>query len=198
MSTAQIAFDRANFMGGLLRLFASARKTTPSATGPAVEPAAPQPPPEVEPISCAPYNGKKILVVDDDPVFMETTSRKLRSGGYAVVAAVDCSEAIGKVRDEQPDLILLDLSFPPNVAAGGAVAWDGFVIMSWLRQFQNTGSIPIIMVSAQSTPGLAARAEKAGALALFHKPVDHEHLLEAISRELNVEANLDKMAPVAA
>ena len=185
-------------MGGLLRLFASAHKTTSTATGPAFEPAAPQLPPELELIPCAPYSGKKILLVDDDAVSMEATSRTLRSSGYAVVGAADYSEAICKVRDGQPDLILLDLSFPPDVAAGGTVSWDGFVIMSWLRQFQNTGSIPILMVTAQSTQGLAARAEKAGALALFHKPVDHDQLLEAISRELNVGSNLDKMAPVAA
>jgi CheY-like chemotaxis protein len=186
MRATGTASERADFMGGLLRLFACARKATPTAPPP-VTPTVPDP--TVSP------NGRKILIVDDDPVILETTSVKLRSKGYAVVTALDCSEAIGLVRDEQPDLILLDLTFPPNVAQGGAVAWDGFIIMSWLRQFQNTGSIPIIILTIGDTPGLEDRAMKAGAKALFHKPVDHEQLLGAIQRTLNREPQGASLAP---
>jgi CheY-like chemotaxis protein len=182
MRATGLTSERADFMGGLLRLFASARKAPP--------PAALQPTPPTFAETPAPPKGKKILIVDDDPVILETTSLKLRSEGYAAVTAVDCSDAIGRVRDEQPDLILLDLTFPPNVAQGGAVAWDGFVIMSWLRQFQNTGSIPIIIMTVQDTPNLEERALKAGARALFHKPVDHERLLETIGQVLGVETEV--------
>ena len=183
MRAAGIATERADLMGALLRLFASARKTPPPAgvPGPAAVPVA-------DPI--APSNGKKILIIDDDRVILETTSVKLRTKGYAVVTAEDCSEAIGKVRDERPNLILLDLTFPPNVAAGGAVAWDGFVIMSWLRQFQNTGSIPIMILTVQDTPSVEERALKAGARALFHKPIDHDRLLEAIEKTLDGEPDV--------
>ncbi len=187
MRAAGTATERADFMGGLLRLFASARKTSPSAVPHPV--AAPVDDPIVPP------NGRKILVVDDDPVILETTSVKLRTKGYAVITAEDCSEAIGKVRDERPDLILLDLTFPPNVAAGGAVAWDGFVIMSWLRQFQDTGSVPIIILTVLDTPGVEERALKAGARALFHKPIDHERLLEAIEKTLGGKAEVVQPVP---
>ena len=189
MNAANVASERANFMGGLLRLFASARKAPTAAPLPVASPVTSPP---------APFNGKKVLIIDDDPVILETTSLKLRAQGYAVVTAVDCSEAIGKVRDEQPDLILLDLSFPPNVAAGGAVAWDGFVIMSWLRQFQNTGSIPIMILTIQDTPSVEERALKAGARALFRKPIDHDRLLEAIGEVLNVHDDAGQPARAAA
>jgi len=145
-----------------------------------------------------PPNGKKVLLADDHPVTLETTSLKLQSRGYPVVTAADCSEAIGLVRDEQPDLILLDLSFPPNVAAGGAVAWDGFIIMSWLRQFQNTGSIPIIILTLEDTPSVKERALKAGARASFQKPIDHDRLLDTISQVLSVEVDAGQLTSVAA
>src|SRR5260370_863568 len=76
---------------------------------------------------------RKILVVDDDPTVLKPLSLKLSSRGYAVTTAVDGSSAIGAVRDEHPDLVVLDLSFPPDIASGGRVTWDGFQIMCWLR-----------------------------------------------------------------
>jgi CheY-like chemotaxis protein len=47
----------------------------------------------------------------------------LQGAGYRVVTAMDGSEAVAAARKENPDLILLDISFPPNV---GGVEWDGF------------------------------------------------------------------------
>ena len=176
MRTAGLATEGSQLLWGLWRLLASVNTT------PRRQPARPQ----ANDLP-APANGKKVLIVDDDAVILATTSRKLRSKGYTVVTAVDCSEAIGAVRDERPDLILLDLSFPPNVAHFGVVSWDGFDLVSWLRQFQHTSRIPIIILTLLDTPTLEARALKAGARALFRKPVDHERLLETIDRVLGVE-----------
>src|SRR5438445_484657 len=72
--------------------------------------------PEVDPSSL-----KKILVVDDDAIMRKTISLKLEAEGYAVVTAADGSEAIKCVREEKPDLILMDILFPPDVAHGGGV-----------------------------------------------------------------------------
>ena len=60
--------------------------------------------------------GKKILVVDDNEVILKTLSLKLGSAGYSVVTAIDGSAAVACARREKPDLILLDISFPPDVA----------------------------------------------------------------------------------
>jgi CheY-like chemotaxis protein len=165
----------ADFVWGLLRLFTPARKGS-----------APLPKPSAPAVSESPAasNGKKILLVDDDPVILETTSSKLRCQGYAVVTGGDSSEAIGLVRDEKPDLILLDITFPPNVAQGGAVAWDGFVLMSWLRQFQETRCIPIFVITGGHADNLEGRSLKAGAKGFFRKPIDHERLLARIKETL--------------
>lgn len=160
-------------VSGLTRWFA--RKRRSDSRQPMTSPAADPP---------APPNGKKILIVDDDAVILETTASKLRSKGYAVVTALDGSAALGAVRDERPDLILLDILFPPNVAQGGAVAWDGFTVMSWLRQFQDTRSIPIIMLTGQDVTGAEERSLRSGAKAFFRKPIDHAGLLAFIKQTL--------------
>jgi CheY-like chemotaxis protein len=169
MRTACLATEGSQFLSGLWRLIAPAPRRQPAAD------------------LAVPANGKKVLIVDDDAVIRTTTSRKLRAEGYTVVTAEDCSEAIGAVRDERPDLILLDLTFPPNVAHFGIVSWDGFDFVSWLRQFQHTSSIPILILTLLDTPTLEARALKAGARGLFRKPVDHERLLETINHLLGVQ-----------
>jgi CheY-like chemotaxis protein len=79
-------------------------------------------------------NRKKILVVDDSLLILQMMSMKLTANGYDVVTAEDGGTAVSTVRKEKLDLILLDLSFPPDVAHGGGVAWDGFLIMNWLRR----------------------------------------------------------------
>src|SRR5260370_42561299 len=75
---------------------------------------------------------KKILVVDDSMVIRKTLSMKLKASGYQVLEAADGSAAVSIIRREKPDLILLDISFPPDVGAGGGGAWDGFLIMGWV------------------------------------------------------------------
>src|SRR6185436_18936059 len=77
---------------------------------------------------------KKILVVDDSPIILKTLSMKLKSRGYDVLTAEDGSVAVSTARREKPDLILLDITFPPDVGHGGGVPWYGFLIMNWLMR----------------------------------------------------------------
>jgi len=78
---------------------------------------------------------KKILVVDDNEIVIKTISLKLQGAGYQVLTAMDGSTAVSIARKDAPDLILLDLSFPPDV---GGVPWDGFRIMEWFHRLDNT------------------------------------------------------------
>jgi CheY-like chemotaxis protein len=175
MTAITMETGNAGMVNYLLRLLPLSRKTVPGAPQPGAQHA---PDPSVAP------NGRKILVADDDAVILATTSFKLKSRGYAVVTARDPSAVIALVRDEQPDLILLDIHFPPDVGAGGAVAWDGFVLMTWLRQFEEVRNTPVIMITGQDRPGLEQRAIKAGAKAFFRKPIDPDCLLTAIRASL--------------
>jgi CheY-like chemotaxis protein len=128
--------------------------------------------------------GKKILVVDDDPVILTTLSLKLQSKGYQVLTASDGPQAIGVTRKEKPDLMLLDVCFPPDVAHGGGVPWDGFVITQWLRGLDHSKHIPVILISGADRAEYTERASAVGATAFFRKPIDNDQLLASIDTAL--------------
>jgi CheY-like chemotaxis protein len=127
-------------------------------------------------------NRKKILVVDDSFVILKTMSMKLTANGYDVVTAEDGSAAVSAVRKQKPDLILLDLTFPPDVAHGGGVAWDGFTIMTWLRRLEEARNIPIIVITGGDPEKYKDRALAAGAVNFFHKPINNDDLLTIIAQ----------------
>jgi two-component system KDP operon response regulator KdpE len=129
-------------------------------------------------------NRKKILVVDDDPVILKSLTIKLNAKGYDVMTASDGGAAVSAVRTQNPDLILLDISFPPDVGHGGGVAWDGFLIMAWLKRMEEAVHIPIIIITGGDPAKYEERARKMGATAFFHKPIDHDELFGVISKEL--------------
>ena len=134
-------------------------------------------------------NRKRILVVDDNAVIVKTLSAKLQSAGYDVLKAIDGSEAVSAARKEKPDLILLDISFPPDVAHGGGVPWDGFLIIDWLHRLDEARTVPIIVISGGDPAKYQERSFKAGAVAYFRKPVDNEKLLATINHTLNGQLN---------
>jgi CheY-like chemotaxis protein len=127
---------------------------------------------------------KKILVVDDNLVVLKTLSMKLTANGYEVLTAQEGGEAVSLVRREKPDLMLLDLSFPPDVAFGGGVPWDGFLIMSWLRRIDEARDIPIVVITSSDPAGFKDRALAAGAISFMQKPLDNDALLELIQKTL--------------
>jgi CheY-like chemotaxis protein len=130
-------------------------------------------------------NRKRILVVDDSAVIVKSLTSKLQRAGYDVLPAMDGSEAVSAARKEKPDLILLDISFPPDVAHGGGVPWDGFLIIDWLHRIDEAKTIPIIVISGGDPAKFEERSYKAGAVAYFRKPVDNEQLLAAIHQTLD-------------
>jgi CheY-like chemotaxis protein len=123
----------------------------------------------------------KILVVDDDEVILKTVKRKLEDVGYRVSTAKDGAEAISFVRMEKPDLILLDITFPPDVAG---VPWDGFRLMEWLHQVNGSKRIPIIIITGGHEVKNKERALTVGAVAFFHKPINHDDLIKVIHSTL--------------
>ena len=120
---------------------------------------------------------KKILVVDDDEVVLKTLSLKLHGAGYEVFTAMDGAEAVAAARKEHPDLVVLDIGFPPAV---DGVPWDGFRIMDWFQRLNPKKKIPIIIITGRDDPNYKERATRSGVVAFFHKPIDHGDLLKVI------------------
>jgi len=133
-------------------------------------------------------NPKKILVVDDDWMIRKLLSEELASKGYQVFTGTDCSEAVSVVREQRPDLILLDITFPPDVGHGGGAAWDGLSIMVWLRRMEEAKDTPFIMISGADPALWEEKVLAAGAAAFFPKPIDYEELFFAIHNLLGEDA----------
>jgi CheY-like chemotaxis protein len=124
---------------------------------------------------------KRVLIVDDDPVFTRATSMKLHSAGFQVSTAKEGSEAIALLGDLNADVVLLDINFPPDVCNGGLGSWDGFGLLYWLRGLTTTRATRFIMVSSSTSPDYGRRAQKLGAAGFLQKPLQHDRLLALIN-----------------
>jgi CheY-like chemotaxis protein len=134
-----------------------------------------------------PTERRKILIVDDDAVIRRALTLKLEAQSYAVATAVDGADALRALRDEEPDLVLLDISFPPDISHGGGIPWDGFLLMRWLRGIEKVGRVPIIFITGNDADPdtYRERALACGAAGLFHKSLNPEVLISMIERVLN-------------
>ena len=122
----------------------------------------------------------KILVVDDDHVFVEATRAVLESKNYQVSAAFDGDEGLQKVQTENPDLIILDIIMPTK---------DGFTVCEELKGDPQLSKIPVIMLTSfaekkgeTSIPvseGLTLEAED-----YIDKPVAPDELLRRVEKML--------------
>ena len=129
-------------------------------------------------------NGKTILIVDSNTADAEALSAKLLGEGYEVLAANDGAEAVGTVRTRKIDLMLLNTTFPPDVAHGGGVMQDGFTILDWLRRLEEAQGLRTIMITADDASQHAARARASGAIGLFQEPINCDALLGLIRQTL--------------
>ncbi len=81
---------------------------------------------------------KKILVVEDDKFLRELIMQKLIKEGYEIIEAKDGEEGVGKVREDKPDLVLLDLILP---------GIDGFEVLARIKSNPETSNVPVIILS---------------------------------------------------
>jgi CheY-like chemotaxis protein len=122
--------------------------------------------------------GKKIVVIEDDPTSQKFLELVLGKEGYTVVIASNGLEGLRKIREETPDLLLLDVMLP---------GIDGFEISHRLHSELGKTKIPIIMMSAKAQNSDQDAALKVGANAFLSKPIDRLVLLKTISELLGVE-----------
>ena len=122
----------------------------------------------------------KILLVDDDPDFVEATKIILESKPYQVIVAADGDEALHKAREENPDLILLDIIMPVE---------NGFTAAEQLKKDPQLSKIPVIMLTSFSSRGQATSIPRGRGFSLeaedyIEKPVSPEELLDRVQQYL--------------
>jgi len=113
-------------------------------------------------------NTKQILVVDDDKSIRELLSEYLAKAGFSMISAEDGIEMTLKLKDNQPDLIILDVMMPGD---------DGFTLCQRIRQ---TSNVPIIMLTANSDEVDRVLGLEIGADDYIAKPFSPRELLARI------------------
>jgi putative two-component system response regulator len=126
-----------------------------------------------------------ILVVDDQAQNIELLEAYLVPQGYEIVKAANGEEALGKLSDNQIDLILLDVMMP---------GMDGFEVTRRVRQDNTHRLLPIILVTALRDTEDRVKGIEAGCDDFISKPVDKMELLARVRSLLKVKAYNDLMS----
>jgi CheY-like chemotaxis protein len=110
----------------------------------------------------------RILIADDNPQGVELLEAYLAEGNYDIRTAADGDETLARVRDWQPDVILLDIMMPKI---------SGFEVCKRLRADPKTRDIAVLMITALDQPSDIERALDVRADDLVTKPINKSELL---------------------
>jgi CheY-like chemotaxis protein len=116
-------------------------------------------------------NPKTILIVEDEKELLETMSHLLRDQGYRVVVSASAEEALKRVRESIPDLVLIDIKLP---------GIDGFDLFNAFKKNPQFGSTPVIFLTAFNSLQAAITAKQQGAAEYITKPFDLEYLIATV------------------
>jgi signal transduction histidine kinase/DNA-binding response OmpR family regulator len=126
-----------------------------------------------------------ILIADDNPDNVRLLSVRLQSEGYHFITAYDGQETLDKIRNEKPDLVLLDVNMPKK---------DGFEVLLEMRSDNNISHIPVIVVTAARIGAKDVREGLTlGADDYVTKPVDWRELSARIRTKLRVKQAEDSL-----
>jgi DNA-binding response OmpR family regulator len=125
----------------------------------------------------------KILIVEDDLDAFKALGIRLEANGFVVLQSMTAINTLLLAREEEPDVIILDLGLPDL---------DGYSILKELKAFPDTACIPVIVLTARDPQGNQERSYETGAFEFFQKPVNHKWLLESINRALAQRKVSDK------
>ena len=119
---------------------------------------------------------KKILIIDDDEEHVDVTSKVLTHiGKFSVVASSDSEKALETIRNEKPDLVLLDIMMPRV---------DGFTICKGIKDSPDLQHVKIIVYSAKIFEADKKKALRLGADAYISKVIESNKLIDQVNQLL--------------
>ena len=118
---------------------------------------------------------KTILSVDDSSSIRQMVAFTLKSAGYDILEAVDGQEGLDKAKMKTVDLVLTDQNMP---------RMDGLTLIKNLRGMPAYKSVPILMLTTESSDAMKAQGKAVGATGWIVKPFNPEQLLATIARVL--------------
>jgi CheY-like chemotaxis protein len=119
--------------------------------------------------------GKRILVVEDNPMNMELVCELLEAHGYEVWQATAAAEAVERLKAAKPDLILMDIQLP---------GLDGLALTRRLKASPATRDIRVVALTAHAMKGDRDRILEAGCCGYIPKPIDVKDLTDQVARFL--------------
>ena len=126
----------------------------------------------------------RILIVDDEPLNVKLLAAILSADGYEVVSAYNGEQALEKVNEKCPDLILLDIMMP---------GIDGFEVTRRLKDNFETKDIPIILITAFDISDYKVIGHEAGADEFLNKPVKAPELKSRVKSLLRTKECQDEL-----
>jgi class 3 adenylate cyclase len=124
----------------------------------------------------------RILIADDNPDNLDIFRTRLAAHKYEIITATDGEAALAAAREQQPDVILLDVMMPKM---------DGVEVCRHLRADPSLPFTPIIMVTAKTSSQDVVSSLEAGADEYLTKPVDHGALVARVNSMLRIKALTD-------
>ena len=118
----------------------------------------------------------KILVIEDSSTTRKVIAITLSQSGYEIIEATDGLEALSKLNETRPDLILLDIILPKM---------DGYKILSIIKENPEFKQIPVIMLTSKDGIINKVKGKVAGSTAYLTKPFDPTQLVATIEKHLN-------------
>jgi two-component system cell cycle response regulator DivK len=122
---------------------------------------------------------KRILIVEDKPNSRELLRTVLEQQGYEIMEAGDGDEALALVRQQSPDLVLMDLQIP---------ARNGYDVLQEIRKDVKLAHMPVVAITANAMPGDREKVLAAGFTGYIAKPVALAHLRSEVNRVLEPES----------
>ena len=120
----------------------------------------------------------RILIVDDDPLNVKLLAAKLPSEEYEIIRSYNGQDALGKVEEHAPDLILLDIMMP---------GLDGYEVTRRLKNNPQTRDIPIILITALYETCDKVKGLESGADEFLNKPVDTAEIQARVKSLLSLK-----------
>lgn len=114
----------------------------------------------------------KILLVDDEPSILVALEFLVKKEGYTVYIATDGKDALKKIEQIKPRLIVLDIMMP---------GMDGFEVAKKIRASKDLDQIPIIFLTAKGTQEDRLKGYESGGEVYITKPFDNQHLIDTIN-----------------
>ncbi len=123
---------------------------------------------------------KTVLVVDDEPYMIRLLQHHVERAGYQMVKAVNGREALEKVEQAKPDLVIMDVMMPEL---------NGLEVLGQIRRKAETADLPVIIMTANAQRFTKEEAESAGVSAFLTKPFSPTQLMIEIRKQLGEGAS---------